>query len=160
MNWPMQKDLRDKIRAAAAATGITRPDFVELLSLIDQHYEKMEATITQSVRAQSIESAGHADIEASTVAPIEAIFDSVTEALLSVGADGVIRNCNKVCSNYFKLSKEQLVGSNIEKLLPACKGQPIANYLGPYMSDLEETDIDLADGEVDALRSNGQGFCR
>ena len=50
MSWSMQKDLRDKIRAATEDSGITKPDFVELLSLIDQHYDKMEATITQSVR--------------------------------------------------------------------------------------------------------------
>ena len=46
----MQKDLREKIKAATEASGITKPDFVELLSLIDQHYDAMEATITQSVR--------------------------------------------------------------------------------------------------------------
>jgi hypothetical protein len=46
----MQKDLREKIKAATEASGITKPGFVELLSLIDQHYDKMEATITQTVR--------------------------------------------------------------------------------------------------------------
>jgi hypothetical protein len=91
----MQKDLRDKIRAATEASAITKPDFVELLSLIDQHYDKMEATITQSVKTAT---------HSNTSAPIEAIFDSVTEALLSVSADGVIRNCNKVCTRYFKLT--------------------------------------------------------
>jgi len=114
----MQKDLRDKIRAATEASG----------AAVD------------------------------TAAPIEAIFDSVTEALLSVGADGLIRNCNKVCTHYFKLTKDQLVGSNISNILPGAKGQPIADYLGPYMSDLEDTNIDLADGEVDALCSDGERF--
>ncbi len=145
----MQKDLRDKIRAATEASGITKPDFIGLLSLIDQHYDKMEATITQSVRT-----ATHVD----TAAPIEAIFDSVTEALLSVGVDGVIRNCNKVCTRYFKLTKDQLVGSNITNILPAAKKQTITAYLAPYLSNLEDTNIDLVDGEVDALRSDGERF--
>ena len=145
----MQKDLRDKIRAATEASGITKPDFIGLLSLIDQHYDKMEATITQSVRT-----ATHVD----TAAPIEAIFDSVTEALLSVGVDGVIRNCNKVCTRYFKLTKDQLVGSNISNILPAAKKQTITAYLAPYLSNLEDTNIDLVDGEVDALRSDGERF--
>ena len=149
----MQKDLRDRIRAATEASGITKPDFVELLSLIDQHYDKMEATITHSVVT-----ATQADIAADTAAPIEAIFDSVTQALLSVGADGVIRNCNKVCTHYFKRTKVELVGANISDILPAAKGQPIADFLGPYMSDLEDTNIDLADGEVDAVCSNGESF--
>ena len=92
----MQNDLREKIRAATEASGITKPDFVELLSLIDQHYDKMEATITQSIRTAT-DSSGNA--------PIEAIFDSVTEALLSVAADGLIRNCSKVCCRYFNQPK-------------------------------------------------------
>ena len=57
--------------------------------------------------------ASQADTAADTAAPIEAIFDSVTEALLSVSADGVILNCNKVCSHYFKLTRAELVGANI-----------------------------------------------
>ncbi len=149
----MQKDLRDKIRAATEASGITKPDFVELLSLIDQHYDKMEATITQSVRT-----ATQSDIAANTAAPIEAIFDSVGEALLSVGADGVIRNCNRVCTRYFKLTKEDLVGSNIVNIIPGAKNQSIGEFLAPYISNLDDTNIDLVDGEVDAQRADGQPF--
>ncbi len=149
MNWRMQKDLRDKIKAATEASGTTKPGFVELLSLIDQHYDKMEATITQSVRT-----AVHSD----TAAPIEAIFDSVTEALLSVASDGIIRNCNKVCSRYFKLTKDQLIGSSITNILPAAKDQPMADFLNAYTSDLEDTNFDLVDGEVDAVRADGEKF--
>ena len=61
----MHKDLREKIKQATEESGIEKPDFVELLSLIDAHYDKMEATITQSL---------------TTTTPIEAIFDSVAEA--------------------------------------------------------------------------------
>ncbi len=145
----MQKDIRDKIRAATDASGITKPDFIELLSLIDQHYDKMEATITQSVQTAT---------QSNTAAPIEAIFDSVTEALLSVGNDGVIRNCNKVCTHYFKLTRDQLVGSNITNILPATKRHTIGEFLVPYISNLDDTNIELVDGEVDALRSDGERF--
>ena len=154
----MQKDLREKIKTATEASGITKPDFVELLSLIDQHYDNMEATITQSIAAQSVRTATHARISAETAVPIQAIFDSVTEALMSVGADGLVRNCNKVCTSYFKLTKDQLIGSNIANILPGARTGPIADFLGPYMSDLEDTNIDLADGEIDALRSDGERF--
>ena len=70
----MRKGLREKIRAATERSGITKPDFVELLKLIDEHYDKMEATITQSIQTRTLQDN----------TPIEAIFDSVTEALLSV----------------------------------------------------------------------------
>ncbi len=145
----MQKDLRDKIRAATDASGITKPDFVELLSLIDQHYDQMEATITQSLQATT---------QSHAAAPIEAIFDSVTEALLSVSADGVIRNCNKVCTRYFKLTKEEIIGAAISNILPDAKDRLIGEFLAPYMSNLEDTSIDLVDGELHALRADGERF--
>jgi PAS domain S-box-containing protein len=145
----MQKDLQDKIRAATEASGITKPAFIELLSLVDQHYDKMEATITQSLQTAS---------RADRQVPIEAIFDSVTEALLSVGADGVIRNCNKVCTRYFNLTTDELVGSTVTNILPGAKGKSIADYLVPYIADLEDTNLDLVAGEVDALRSDGERF--
>ena len=63
----MHKELRDKIKRATEESGIEKPDFLELLHLIDQHYDKMEATITQSLTNTTL---------------IEAIFDSVTEAPL------------------------------------------------------------------------------
>lgn len=145
----MQKELREKIRAATEDSGITKPGFVELLALIDQHYDKMEATITQTVQTAS---------HSVTAAPIEAIFDSVTEALFSVGADGIIRTCNKVCTRYFKLTKDQLIGSSVANLLPSAKDQPIRDFLEAYTSNLEDTNIDLVDGEVDAVRADGERF--
>ena len=84
----MEHDLRKKIRAATEESGVTKPDFIALLKLIDQHYDKMEATITQSLQTQ-------------TQAPLEAIFDSITDAFFAIDCDGVIRNCNKVCARYF-----------------------------------------------------------
>ena len=158
----MQKDLRDKIRAAKEASGITKPDFVELLTLIDEHYDKMEATLSESIQAQSLPPRNPADTLAqahgATAAPIEAIFDSVTEALLSVSADGVIRNCNKVCTRYFKLTKDQLIGSKLSNILPDAKDQSLKVFLEPYISVLDNTSVDLVDGEVRALRAGGEQF--
>ena len=99
----MQKELRDRIRQATESSAIEKPDFVALLRLIDQHYDRMEATITQSLTVST---------------PLEAIFDSVTEALLSVSEGGVICSANKICSHYFGLTREQLIGSRIERILP------------------------------------------
>ncbi len=139
----MHQDLRDKIRAATEESGITKPDFLELLNLIDQHYDKMEATITQSLQ---------------TSAPIEAIFNSVTEALLSVGENGIIRNCNKVCANYFGLDSEQLIGAPISNILPDATGKNIAKFLKPYLTSLDATRLQLADGEIRARREDGESF--
>mgnify|MGYP001818682072 CR=1 FL=1 len=141
----MQGDLREKIKAATEESGITKPDFVALLKLINEHYDKMEATITQSFQAQ-------------TQTPIEAIFDSVTDAVLSVGADGVIRNCNKACTRYFGHPRDELLGSPISAILPNLDDVPFTEYLLPFMSDLDDTNLELAGGDVIAARKNGETF--
>jgi diguanylate cyclase (GGDEF)-like protein/PAS domain S-box-containing protein len=143
----MQQDLRVKIREVAAASGADHPGFVELAKLIDQHYEQMEATIAQSLHSHT-----------TTVAPIEAIFDSVTDALLSVGADGVVRNCNKVCKRYFQLAKDQLIGSSIANILPDAKQQSLGDFLQPYLSSLEGSRSGPIGGEVTAMRADGECF--
>ncbi|MEJ2129830.1 MAG: PAS domain S-box protein [Woeseiaceae bacterium] len=139
----MHKELRDRIRKATEDSGIEKPDFLELLHLIDQHYDKMEATITQSL---------------TNTTPIEAIFDSVTEALLTVSESGIVCNCNKVCVHYFGLTRDQLIGSKIEHVLPAIKDRSVDKFLQPFMSNLDDSQVDVQGGRVDAIRANGDKF--
>ncbi len=139
----MHKELRDKIKHAKAASKLEQPDFLELLSLIDQHYDKMEATITQSLTGTT---------------PIEAIFDSVTEALLSVSESGIVCNCNKVCTYYFGLAKDQLIGSKIEHILPAAKGKTVEEFVAPFNSNLDASQLRVETGHIDAVRANGGRF--
>ena len=141
----MQRDLREKIRAATEESGVTRPDFIALLKLIDEHYDKMEATITQSFQAQ-------------TQTPLEVIFDSITDAFMTVSAEGVIRTCNKVCTRYFGRERTALVGSNIGTILPDLGDTPLADYLSPFMSSLDDTKFDVAGGDVEAKRADGSVF--
>ena len=139
----MDSKLRDKIRKATEESGVKKSDFIQLLGLIDEHYNKMEATLTQSLSVNT---------------PIDIVFDSVTEALMSVGETGEIHVCNKVCARYFGLTKDQLIGSKIEHILPAAKGQPVADFLAPFMSNIDATHIDYTPGEVEAQRANGDVF--
>ena len=145
----MNDDLREKIKAATESSGITKPDFVDLLKLIDQHYDKMEATISESLHSRTL---------SDTVAPVEAIFDSVTEALLSVDAKGTIRNCNKVCAKYFGKSRRELIGSSVSEILPGAAGKQLEDFLAPFQADIENTNVELVDGEVEAMRKNGDKF--
>ncbi len=139
----MSKDLLEQIKEAAKASENGAADFVELLRLIDSHYDRMEATITQSM---------------STSTPVETIFDSVTEALLSVDPSGVIRVCNRVCAAYFGLTKDQLIGSQIEHLIPAARGRALEDFLEPYMADPDATHPVTFGDDVDARRANGDSF--
>ncbi|MCH8060146.1 MAG: EAL domain-containing protein [Proteobacteria bacterium] len=139
----MHKELRNRIKQTTASSAIEKPDFVELLELVDQHYDKMEATITQSL---------------TTITPLEAIFDSVTDALFTVSENGFICSCNKICSYYFGLTRDQLIGSKLERILPAAKGQKLARFIEPFNSNLDDTQVTVAGGEVDAVRANGETF--
>ena len=146
----MVRDLRKQIKEATEKSGISRLDFIQLLKLIDQHYDKMEATITQSLTSRTLDT--------TTTTPIEVIFDSVTEALLSVSEEGTIRNCNRICSRYFGIEREALIGQSIVRILPQAKGRTLAQFLAPFMSDIDDTNAEFAGGEVEAARKNGKTF--
>ena len=140
----MHKELRDKIKQATESSAIEKPDFIELLRLVDQHYDKMEATITQSLTSTT---------------PLEAIFDSVTEALFSVSESGIVCSCNKVSTLYFGLTRDQLIGSKIEHILPEAKQhKSLERFLTPFMTNLEETQLRVEGGQVEAFRANGECF--
>lgn len=139
----MHQELRDKIRRATEESGIEKPDFVELLQLIDQHYDRMEATITQSL---------------TNTTPIEAIFDSVTEALFTVSESGIVCNCNKVCAHYFGLARDQLIGSRAEHVLPALQGRSVEDFLQPFLSDLDDSNVNVEGGQVQAVHASGEQF--
>ena len=140
----MHKELRDKIKQATESSAIEKPDFIELLRLVDQHYDKMEATITQSLTSTT---------------PLEAIFDSVTEALFSVSESGIVCSCNKVSTLYFGLTRDQLIGSKIEHILPEAKEhKSLERFLTPFMTNLDQTQLRVEGGQVEAFRANGESF--
>lgn len=145
----MHRDLRKQIKEATEKSGIQKLDFIELLKLIDRHYDKMEATITQSLTTRSLTLSD---------TPIEVIFDSVTEALISVSEEGTIRNCNKICSRYFGVTKDKLIGSSIVSILPDSTGRTLADFLQPYQSNIDDTNVDLSGGEVSAAKADGKRF--
>lgn len=158
----MDSKLRHRIKRAAKATDIEQSDFVELLRLIDRHYDQMEATISQTMgHAGNGCLEGTQTISARSMSmnsPIETVFDSVTHALMSVDEAGNVIVCNKVCARSFGLAKDQLIGSKIEHILPGCKNIPVAEFLEPFLSNPDNTQFDVADGEVEARRITGDSF--
>ena len=49
----MHRDLKKQVREATTRTGIAKLDFIDLLRLIDDHYDQMEATITSRSTVKS-----------------------------------------------------------------------------------------------------------
>ncbi|MDX1516038.1 MAG: EAL domain-containing protein [Woeseiaceae bacterium] len=154
----MDSKLRDKIRQAAESSDIDPSDFVDLLRLIDQHYEQMEQTISQSINSQTVNTRSMSMKALTQNSPIESVFDSVTESLMSVDEEGTVLVCNKVCAKNFGLTKDQLIGSRIEHILPGSKDMSVEQFLAPFMSDLDDTQLEFVSGEVDAMRTNGERF--
>jgi PAS domain S-box-containing protein len=75
-----------------------------------------------------------------------------------VGSDGIIRECNQACVKYFRLTKDELVGSNFSNIFPVAESVTVGDFLTPYISNLDDTNIDLVNGEVNALRADGEQF--
>jgi diguanylate cyclase (GGDEF)-like protein/PAS domain S-box-containing protein len=142
----MQKDSEEQ-RPAGNRRSTEDLDLQALVNLLNEHHQKLQAVVSRSM-TQTLPA----------MTPIETIFDSVTDALLSVSASGTIRNCNKVCSRYFDLPKEDLIGSSIERILPFVSGRTLSESLEPFMSDLDDTHIEFNSGEVDALTGSGRSF--
>ncbi len=144
----MEDDLRDRIRQATESSNIGRSDFIELLRLVNAHYDQMEATISESVSARSL----------ANPTPIDVIFDSVTDPLVSIGESGHIRVCNQISVRFFGLEKESLIGCSIDTFLPAAAGLTMAEFFEPFMSSLDATHIESSGGEVTARRADGHEF--
>jgi len=149
----MHRELLQRLKEVSEKSGINKLDFIALLKLIDEHYDKMEATITQSLATRTLTAQSLA-----APTPIDLIFDSVTDALLSVDEQGTIRNCNKVCSRYFGIAKKDLIGSPVTDILPDARDQSVAKYLRPYMSNIDDTHAGISGGEVNAARKDGELF--
>ncbi len=152
----MHRELRQRIKEATEKSGINKLDFIALLKLIDQHYDKMQETITQTLSETLSQSLATESLITTT--PIEVIFDSVTDALMSVCDEGVIRNCNKICSTYFGLPKEELIGSQISRFLPGATDKGLSDFLQPFVSSLDAKHASTVNGEVRAARANGEEF--
>ncbi|NNL62277.1 MAG: hypothetical protein HKO69_00570, partial [Woeseiaceae bacterium] len=70
----MDRKTRERIRAATEDSAITKTGFVELLNQFEAKCDKSDTTLSESLRQQ-------------LQTPIEAIFDSITDALLTTARD-------------------------------------------------------------------------
>ena len=80
----MHRELRKQIKEATEKSGINKLDFIALLRLIDQHYDKMEETVSQTLSETLSQSLASQSLASTT--PIEVIFDSVTDDQSGIGA--------------------------------------------------------------------------
>lgn len=143
----MREKQDKRISDATDGPGVRKPDFRNLLTKIDRYYDKKDVLDNQSP-TQTF----------SATMPIEAIFESISEALITVSISGVIRSCNKACSRYFGVSRDDLIGSHLGEVLVGASKKSVADFLAPFMSHMDDTQIEIKDGVAIALRNNGEQF--
>ncbi len=87
----------------------------------------------------------------------QTILDSMADALVTSGADGLIRSVNKAATEMFGYTPEEIIGRNVSVLMP----EPHRSKHGGYMVRYMTTDVPRIIGktrEMDAQRKDGSVF--
>lgn len=132
----MHKKLRDKIKRATDLSGMEKPDLTELLNLIDQHYDKLEATITS---LQDV--AGKQEVERTLKENEEryrALVEYAPEAIVVFDVDkNRLVDVNDRACELFNLSRSRLLNVGPEEISPKMQpdGQPSFGVTRGYVDD-------------------------
>ncbi|NDW22802.1 EAL and GGDEF domain-containing protein [Alteromonas hispanica] len=66
---------------------------------------------------------------------IQNILDNINDAVVSISAKGIIKQCNDITLSMFGYAKNELVGQSVEVLMP----EPYASNHSRYMANYERT---------------------
>ncbi len=157
----MHRQLKKQIQEATAHDGRLDPD--RLLGLVGETYVNMDEErrgIVRSMQLMSEEATALTrEIKESTAAQLQAILDHVKDAIITVSESGHIATVNGTGERVFGYGEADLVGRNIEFLLPElAAGGALAGGLDPLAARLDDTQADLAPQETIALHANGTRF--
>ena len=92
-----------------------------------------------------------------TSSRIESILESVDAAIVTIDCDGIITDCNTATCKIFDYKQEQLLGKNVNILMPSSYRDQHDGYLAHHLNT-GETRIIGTGRKVSGLRSNGQEF--
>jgi len=85
------------------------------------------------------------------------ILDNMVVAVITIDQQGIIKNMNKMVSIIFGYSWDELIGSNISKLMPASIAEKHSNYLSQYDETGKRNVVGFA-REVEGQRKGGEIF--
>ncbi len=132
----MHRELRDKIKRATDKSGIEKPDLIELLQLVDQHYDKMEETIT-NLRSLN----GGQEAERTLKENEEryrALVEYAPEAIVVFDVDkNRLVDANDRACELFNLSRSRLLAVGPEEISPKMQpdGKPSFGVTRGYIDD-------------------------
>ena len=87
----------------------------------------------------------------------EAVVDTAADAIITIGANGVIENFNSAAQRMFGYSLEQAQGQNVSMLMPVPYKSQHDQYIARFL-ETDESRIIGTSREVSAQRSDGSVF--
>ncbi|HAS39910.1 MAG TPA: hypothetical protein DCS93_05495 [Microscillaceae bacterium] len=87
----------------------------------------------------------------------KSIFDSITDAVITCNSQGVIQDFNLMAEKFFRYNPEQIVGENINTILPLTDNQTYLEYLHTSVNDLNKTQQGLG-RYITAMREDNSSF--
>jgi PAS domain S-box-containing protein len=90
-------------------------------------------------------------------ARIQAVLDNVADAIITINSDGIVESVNNAGASMFGYAVDELVGGNVNVLMP----QPYRSEHGQYLQNYVQSGIPRIIGtgrEVTGLRKDGSQF--
>ncbi len=88
---------------------------------------------------------------------LEAILNTATDAIITINERGIIQTANPATENVFGYASSELIGSNIQRLMPAPYAGEHDTYLAAYVETGQRKIIGVG-REVEAKRKDGTTF--
>lgn len=92
-----------------------------------------------------------------STARINAILETAKDAIITIDEHGIIQSCNRAGCNMFGYEVKELIGRNINMLMPSPYKENHDGYLSSYMRT-GRTNIIGIGREVEGLRKDGEIF--
>ncbi len=117
---PLHPRLEQQLAAASTYAGT---DWAQLLRLISDHYEQVDAERRGVVRsmqliAEEARAAFGEGLAGMNAAHLQAILDHIKDVVITVGTDGAIKVFNPTGERVFGYVSEEVIGRPITALLP------------------------------------------
>lgn len=177
----MHPILKAQLGDATCGDGLeAKLDLGQLLEVISRFYEKLdgsdtsiqEALETASITAEhavsnpddtfAVSMASNSGIRARFAGmqndDLRAVLDSVADMVITVDADGLIQFSNRVAVKFFDPVHRTLAGRKLSEFLPVGEHQSIADFLAPFIAELDSTNPNLQGAELHATHATGDAF--
>ncbi len=114
-----------------------------------KYYLSIQRDLTESERSKRV-----ADEQS---ARVRAIVDAAVDAIITIDERGTIESANRACQTLFGYDPEELVGRNVNCLMPSPVAEEHDDYLRAYLQTGERKIIGIG-RNVDAHRKDGTVF--